>query len=356
MSWIIKKSNGIFEYRWYESGIRKSKSLETKSLVVANKLKKRLDLIYDEKGKGFMSELLDSEDKEINIQLQIEYYLKDKAAEVKKDTLNRYYQHAQQLLMFFEKRKIVNFNQLNSSVIKQYKIYRTEQGISNKTIHEDLTLLKSVIKSAVEEDILDKDPVKKWPKLKRLPAKPETLGSYSIEEVGKLLDYFKSNEIEFYPVFLFAVYSGCRWGELKLLKFKDVDLQNCLVVVQNQKTGSCIANASSLIRIPYAVLHAVTANRAYHNDTLLFPQLSQHAQKWSRQILIKACKALDIQYRRCHGTRHTYITAGLNAGIPTMYMQNQARHSKLSTTDRYAHSQMITQELVELIHYPHQID
>lgn len=352
MSWIVKKFNGIYEYRWKEQGIRKSKSLRTKDLDEANKLKQKYDLLLTETNKATD---LDFELPKVNIRYQIEIYLQTKTAEIKVGSLKRYRQMSNNFLQFCNLKGITIFNELSSSVISQYIVYRAEQNSSNRTTRDELALLKSVIKYAVEEEILDKDPIRKWPKIKRIPKKPERLGSYALEEIGKLLDYCKLYEKEFYPVFLFAVYSGCRFGELKHLKIKNLDLNDNTVIVFNQKTGSDSNNIYSKIRVPQQVMQAIAYGKSEKKDLYVFPQIWSHNVNWCRQVLIKVCKRLNIQYRRFHGTRHTYITTGLNAGIPTMYMQNQARHSKLSTTDRYAHSQMIPQELVELIRYPHEI-
>jgi integrase len=52
------------------------------------------------------------------------------------------------------------------------------------------------------------------------------------DEIKKLLSYAKSYEPAWHPIYAFAVYTGCRNGELYALKWSDIDFQERLITVQ----------------------------------------------------------------------------------------------------------------------------
>lgn len=354
MSWLAARKRAgkiiAWEYRWQDRGLTRSRSTGTKDLAIAEKIQKKWDAAVTLNGPAALEEKATCD---LTIESQVKLYLDNKAAEIRQSTLTRYRQQIEHVLEFFRKLKIRFFDELNSSLMKQYKIARTDEGAAPKTVFEELALLRAIIRSLVEEETIDADPVRAWPKIKRIPAKPETLGCYSEEEMGALLDYFEKTDLEFYDVFLFAAYSGCRLGEIQLLRVSDLNLANHTVTVYNQKTAQNRFNVTSQIRIPAMLVERLRRVAAGSLPSAwLFPQLRIRAHDWARTRVVKACKKLGIQYRRFHGTRHTYITAGLNAGIPALYVQSQARHSRLSTTDNYAHGKMLPTEMAELIHFP----
>ncbi len=52
------------------------------------------------------------------------------------------------------------------------------------------------------------------------------------DEIKKLLSYAKTYEPSWFPIWAFAVYTGCRNGELYALKWSDIDFQERLITVQ----------------------------------------------------------------------------------------------------------------------------
>jgi len=353
MSWLAPRKRGnkviSWEYRWKERGLTKSRSTGTADKVVSRKIKKKWDVALTLMGTSAFEE---NKAADLSIFNQVDLFLKDKAAEIKPSTLKRYRQQINHVLAFCKKYSIRFFDQLNSSVMKRYKIDRADRA-APKTIFEELALFRTIINTLVEEEILHDNPIKAWPKIKRLPGRPDTLGCYSEEEVGKLLDYFQIKNPAMYDVFLFAVYTGCRYGEIKLVKVNDVDFRAHTVRVTNQKTGRNRFDIFEEIRVSsHLIAMLKQRSEASLPQAWLFPELRMHSDNWCRRNLKAACQKLDIQYRRFHGTRHTYITAGLSAGIPAPFIQHQARHSRLSTTDNYAKSRMLPVEMAELIQFP----
>lgn len=353
MSWLTPRKRGnkviSWEYRWKDRGLTKSRSTGTVDKAVARKIKKKWDAALTLMGASAFEE---NKATDLSIANQADLFLQDKAADIKPSTLKRYRQQIHHVLLFLKKHGIRFFDQLNSSVMKRYKIERADQA-APKTIFEELALFRSIINTLVEEEILDTNPVRSWPKIKRLPGKPETLGCYSEEEIGRLLDYFQSKSPVMYDIFLFAVYTGCRYGEIKLVKVNDIDFHANTVRVTNQKTGRNRFDLFEEIRISS---HLISMLKKRSETSLpqawIFPELRMHSDNWCRRRLKAACQKLNIQYRRFHGTRHTYITAGLSAGIPAPFIQHQARHSRLSTTDNYAKSRMLSVEMADLIKFP----
>lgn len=129
MSWLAARKRAgriiAWEYRWQDRGLTRSRSTGTKDLAIAEKIQKKWDAAVLLGGKEAL------EDKpacDLTIESQVKLYLDDKAAEIKQSTLKRYRQQIEHVLEFCRKLKIRFFDELNSSLIKQYKIARTYQG------------------------------------------------------------------------------------------------------------------------------------------------------------------------------------------------------------------------------------
>ncbi|KAF1081982.1 MAG: hypothetical protein GQF41_1622 [Candidatus Rifleibacterium amylolyticum] len=173
-----------WEYRWQDRGLTRSRSTGTKDLAIAEKIQKKWDAAVTLNGPAALEEKATCD---LTIESQVKLYLDNKAAEIRQSTLTRYRQQIEHVLEFFRKLKIRFFDELNSSLMKQYKIARTDVGAAPKTVFEELALLRAIIRSLVEEEAIDADSIRVWPKIKKIPAKPETLDCYSNEEMSARL-------------------------------------------------------------------------------------------------------------------------------------------------------------------------
>ena len=360
MSWLAERKNKqgrtvTWLYRWKDSfGVEHQRSTKEKDKKSALRVQKHWDAYLLINGKlPDDNYTVEEQTQNSELQAQIERFLVHKSCELKETTLKRYRNHFDAILEFFKQKKIFYLDQLSTSVLLDYKCERLKSGISYKTVAEDLSILRSLIRGLVEEDIIERDPVKKWPEIpKKIPKRPETLGPYSDDEVNKILAYAKEFEPEFYPIAIVAFYAGLRAGEIRDLKVKDIDFNAGVLTVFNQKSVRDAGTAYRKILMPQELIAVLKAKCKLCLPTaFVFASQQYRWMKWATVDLMRACKTLGIQYRRFHGCRHTFATKAANSGIGLPKVQAALGHTNLATTQRYVKSNQMDASDLEKIKF-----
>lgn len=357
MSWLVASKNPAGKitswiYRYRIGNKQKERSTRQKDHAAAVRMQKQWDacrLLY---GK-FPDEMAAKTIEGSEIKSQIDRFLLHKKAEIKASTVQRYRIQFQAVENFLAKNGVKSFGQLSTSLMIDYKVSRLNANKSHKTVAEELMLFRSLIRGLVEEELLDRDPVKKWPEItKRIPARPDTLGPYSDEEVKALLNHFESNNPEFYPVAMMAFYAGLRSGEIKGLKIGDINFAVGIASVYNQKSIKDTKSAYRTVTLHPDLLSLLKQKcKSSLPTAFAFPGLRHHAPHWPVRQLQKACKALNIQYRRFHGCRHTFATKAANSGVGLPKVQAQLGHTNLATTQKYIRQNQMDDNEIRLVNF-----
>ena len=357
MSWLVayKNSSGkivSWVYRYWVGKKQKEKSTRQKDRAAAVRVQKQWDaslLLY-----GKFPDQIVKSDPEVNqIENQIERFLLRKKAEIKLSTVKRYESQFAALKEFLARNHVFSFNQLNRSLMIDFKVARLNQKKSHKTVSEELLLFRTLIRSLVEEEVLELDPVKKWPEVsKRIPSKPDTLGPYSDEEVAALLEFFKKENEEFFPAAMTAFYAGLRSGEIRNLRVCDINFVAGSANVYNQKSVKDTKSAHRTVTLHPELLKILKKKCKSKLPTAwIFDEMRLHLHHWPPRQIQKACKALNIQYRRFHGCRHTFATKAANSGVGLPKVQAQLGHTNLATTQKYIKQNQMDSKEIALISF-----
>ncbi|MEW6709400.1 MAG: site-specific integrase [Candidatus Riflebacteria bacterium] len=282
------------------------------------------------------------EDESITIKDGLERHLqtlKQTSKEYQRDSRAR----ATRLISFFKDLGIIHFDQIDSKHINQLIDARAGQGMAKKTIKYDIDQLKSAAKMANKSRKIRPIPFESWPNISRtISDKPDTVGAYTLEEVEKLLKYLseKTRQKQCYhwhePVKLLA-FTGCRWGELEALKVGDVFLKSNppMIRVESHKTARSRKEQHRFIEVHPEILPVLEKHCEGKSPSELLMKMPDRHN--INRILLRACKKLDIRYKRLHGFRHFWITSLLSAGVPIAIVMTVAGHRNLSTTQGYLH-------------------
>ena len=345
MSWLVARKSGkktiAWEYRWKDRGLTRSRSTGTANKAEALKIQKKWDAAAT---LNIPAAFEERNHNGVCIAEQLEIYLREKKVEVKPGTYRRYEFHSRFLLDFFRRNQIRFFDQLNPVLMRSYKAERLEQGRSQKTIFEELAFFRGLVRRLVEEESLERDPVRVWPKLqKRIPARPETLGYYRADEIGRILGYFEG--LPLYDFILAAFCTGARHGELKNLRAWDIDMAAGIIRFMNEKTVTSYTNVHKFLPI-HEMLKPMLQKKIgeVSPDSWVFPEVHDHWEAWPRHELQKACKVLGTQYKRFHGTRHSFGTLMLETGATITEISHALGHTNLTTTQRYSHMRQSAQK------------
>ncbi|MDR3113175.1 MAG: tyrosine-type recombinase/integrase [Endomicrobium sp.] len=247
-------------------------------------------------------------------------------------------------------------SQATTDKFNDYKNSRLISGIKKSTINRELNTFRAMFTWAIDvEDFVLKHPLNKKIKKYEVPAvvkervlSPEeikkALSSISLNRdfKGKSLDL--SNEIRDMLLALLhlGLYAGLRLKEGKLIKRKDMLLNERLLVIAPQKTAESDAN---VIKIPMAAKlkdFFIKILKKYPNEIYATPGLTEEERK-SRSANIshlisdtlKRCGILNASMHTC---RHTFISnLANNPNIKDMELLEYSRIRSMEVLKIYRH-------------------
>ena len=235
-----------------------------------------------------------------------------------------------------------------------------------------LVRLNSILKSAVSEGLLTKNPAEllELPKRKRKEIDPFTL-----EEADRIIEHLYQHKhwpSTIYAAFFeFSFYTGIRLSEVLALRWDAVDLSKrhahvrrtvaLGVVEERTKTGGdrfVLLNERALHALEFARKYAERRKKGkgrVRESPYIFPpsKNGEHVKQTSdlHHQWRPALEALGIRYRPPYNCRHTYATICLMSGMNPAFISQQLGHSVqmlLSTYARWINSSSDWSELEKL--------
>ena len=205
--------------------------------------------------------------------------------------------------------------------------------ISAGTANRELALLKTLFSKAVEWGRVETNPAARVKHLKEPPARETILTE---AQAAQLLE---SALPEYRPVFVVALGTAMRRGEILSLKWADVDLVRGIITVANSKSGRSR-------RIPMSgEVAAVLGALPHHGDYVFWNPGTRTRIKDVRKPWAAACKAAGISGVRFHDCRHTALTWMLQSGADIVSVSKIAGHASIIMTQRYCHASPEMQRL-----------
>lgn len=197
--------------------------------------------------------------------------------------------------------------------------------------------IKRIFQMAVEECLIDKNPCLGI--TIRIPESVMTV--LTPNEVQTLLIEAKITGHRFYPIWVFALMSGMRSGEMVALKWTDIDFENRLISVTKQwtsKNGLTHTKTKRNRLVPisdefYQFLIELKLSRGTEETVL--PHLVEWQNGEQSKVLREFCTAIGITPVRFHDTRSTFITNLLARGESLARVMAIVGHSELKTTNGY---------------------
>src|SRR5215211_1363648 len=191
------------------------------------------------------------------------------------------------------------------------------------------------------------------------PAPPE-MRTFSAAETRKLLEAARNDKLE--ALYMLAVHTGMRQGELLALKWQDVDLENAKLSVRRTLTMSggrillgelktkksrrtiCLTDAAVQALHEHLARQLEGMERlgdAYRDEGLIFasqvgtPINPTNLRRRSFAALLRRANLPKIRF---HDLRHTCATLLLSRNVHPKYVQELLRHANIAITlDTYSH-------------------
>lgn len=213
--------------------------------------------------------------------------------------------------------------------------------LSAKSINNILGILTKLLNLAEEHGVIDRAP-----KCRPLKAPKPSFDYLSFDEADRFL---AAAEPAWRCLLLTAIKTGLRLGELRALRWSDVDLVqghiNVRQAVWRGKMGTPKGGKPRVVDLVPEMVSALKDQRAATQlkSQFVFCQddgkiLSPGLMKWPLERALRLAGISREEGRiGFHDLRHTFASHCAMRGIPLHYVQEWLGHSSIQMTQRYAH-------------------
>lgn len=199
--------------------------------------------------------------------------------------------------------------------------------------HTVFARFKKIIKAAVDADIIRKNPATTVSiRIDNGTLKKDVLG---LDEIQAMIDtHYTGESVNIRRAFIFCLYTGLRWCDVKDLTFANVDFANRLLKFEQAKTKGHSAASSVVIPLNDGLLSLIGEPVAENGrEGLIFPLPSHNMclkalRRWTDRAGIK-------KHITWHCARHSFAVNILNNGANIKTVASLLGHSGLKHTEKY---------------------
>ncbi|MBD0381308.1 tyrosine-type recombinase/integrase [Paenibacillus sedimenti] len=232
-----------------------------------------------------------------------------------------------------------------------------EKGLAPGTVKKIYNLVQTSFKDAAIKELIVKNPFNLLADGSKPRAKKASVDYWTVDEVREFLGGF---EHRLKILFILAIYTGMRRGEILGLRWKDVDFDNGQIRISQIlafkgkiKDGAKTTAGNRSISIPPVVVAELKKHRTvviqekweakdnYKDNDLVICGKDGRPVSWSNfhKFWIRRLeKAPNLRKIRFHDLRHTCASLLLSAGTHPKIVQELLGHSSIKVTlDLYSH-------------------
>jgi integrase len=207
-----------------------------------------------------------------------------------------------------------------------------------KTVLNIMSTLKKMFADALSEEVISQLP--NFPKMGRVP---EPSWQWVDEETqDKILE---SLETEDYYAIYFLMCHGCRTGEIRVLKHKDIDLQNDTVTIrrsisENQIRETTKSKKGRTIPLDESWKELYLSRPVpINSDMFVFTKNGKPlSHTWLSKKFRSVSDSLGIKDLTLYeATRHSLASQAANRGESLYLIGKMLGHSTMKMTERYSH-------------------
>ena len=218
--------------------------------------------------------------------------------------------------------------QLTKEMMADFTEY-LQRRFRGEGAHTLYARFKKIVKAAVEADVLRKNPCTDVSiKVDNGSLKKDVL---SIEEIQQLIaTHYSGENQDIRRAFIFCLYCGLRWCDVKDLTFANVDYSNRLLKFEQAKTKGHSSASSVVIPLNDGLLNLIGKGE---RNAIIFPLPSHNMclkalRHWS------ALAGID-KHITWHCARHSFAVNILNNGANIKTVASLLGHSGLKHTEKY---------------------
>lgn len=297
---------------------------------------------------------------EINVTEFFKNYLDFKEITARSSTIRRYQGVINKFLASLPKAKLkAPIDSIGVEDVEKFVKFRSDQGVTVKTILNDLKNLSPAFVRAISRRQLETNPIKEVDleeseSLQRLP--------FEVSEVYTILDRLRNfdlqletDQMDWLIAITLGYFTGMRLGDCCNRKWEDFNFESSVVTFIAEKTRATNRNKSSL-RIPLhseLVVVLKGLNRKMKGE--LTPTLSDGKgssdRSWLSKLFMKILEAADVDpmpienpvtkrifhQKSFHSLRATCNSNMANAGVNQEVRMKIVGHASKHVNDVYTH-------------------
>lgn len=270
----------------------------------------------------------------------------------------------------------VQLGQIDSTTVRNLYVALANEGAGQSTVVKASVLLKQILRQAVNDDIILRNPCERV----EAPKQPKSKRGTALDRKGvsRLVQALKEEESKEYPlanlpqqkhttdmahvtVARLALGAGLRRGEILGLSWRDVNMEASEIRVCHtlcKATGELkdpkTANSNRVVAIDAHLMNDLLRWKATQARYLLSLGIPQNGDtpvitneaggrmdgdnlnRWWR----KFCKAHGFEGIRIHDLRHTHATMLVSSGLNIKAVSSRIGHASVGITlDLYSHAQ-----------------
>ena len=274
-----------------------------------------------------------------------------------KNTVKSYHSDISQFLKFLFKKKLKNWDSVQSSHFDAWLNQLGAEGLSKQSQSRKFTSIRSFSKFLLSERIIKKDfsELSYRPKLdKKLPITLE------INEMTQLINVAKSDTIyglRDYCIIELMYSAGLRVSELCFLKIEHMNIEDGILRVFGKGSKERIVplgeNAKRALDA-YLVRSRPSFMNTNTDTTIFLSRMGKGLSRKTIWYMIKRYseKALIKKAIKPHTMRHSFATHLLEGGADLRSIQDLLGHADISTTQIYTNMLKARLQEEHSIHHP----
>lgn len=285
-------------------------------------------------------------DKDMLFSDLVDLFMDIKSQELSEGTMKKYHSINEKL---FKELYPFRVSKITSDMIDGLLMKLKKDGLKPSTVNSYKKGLSAVFNFALERDVISKSPMRGTMTMKEDNRIAMALPTQ--EQIEKLLERAKERDSKartdanpIYPVFLLAVATGLREGELFGLRKEDIQRNQVRVNKQERPDGSITEPKTS------TSYRTITVSRAVIDEVLKYSPDSNKVFSISLQAFKAVLKTFlpnnaDILPTgfHFHDIRHYHATTLLANGLNIQNVSRRLGHADIATTLRY-YSHYLPQE------------
>lgn len=236
---------------------------------------------------------------------------------------------------------------LNPLELDRFRADLASRGVGDPTIVKTLTMLQSVLGSAVRWGLLSSNPVKHVTKPSQRPSREIAPLSPRVVEslIGPLIERGQQRDAVAIAV---LAYAGLRPGELLALRWswigeRSITVRGAVAFGTEKQTKTGRSRSVRLLQPLLDDLRRFREGTQSEESALVLPSPDGEAwrehdwRNWRRRVFQPVAAAIGQAGARPYDLRHSFVSLLIHEGVSILQVAAEAGHSPQTCLSRYAH-------------------